>query len=499
LQAVKSTVVVIIALALSLSAFAQDSLSITNKIRQYDSLARLGQKQFITDSLTTLSWCDSLRHKIGFSFNKDSLGLKNKIDSLQQRGLSTSPYSQRLDSAIQKRNSMLAEINRKQGDLISKTKTRVEEWKSKVGEKLGVRDLPKTPDVNLPAIPGASDMSLPPMPDLNAQGLTGVELPEMPALNAADFNGADLTPDLGKVNESLSFGNMDGLKGIQEKIGDATGSLKDLSSATQNADKLVESGVEGLKEVSAVKELGDGLPDNEFTKNAELLKDPGAAQEQLKEQVVEKAVNHFEGKEQVLQEAMDKIAKYKQKYESINSLSDIKKRPPNPMKGKPFIERIVPGVALQFQQRGDLLLDVNPYAGYRISGRLTSGIGWNQRIGYDTDKNYFTSVAVVYGPRFFAEFKVWKGFTARGEVEWMNTVVPPRLGLPINDQSQREWVNSVFVGVKKEYRFIKSVKGTAFIMFNLFNREHKSPYGDVVNTRFGFEFPLKKKKKEARE
>jgi hypothetical protein len=156
----------------------------------------------------------------------------------------------------------------------------------------------------------------------------------------------------------------------------------------------------------------------------------------------------------------------------------------------------VPGVALQLQQRNDLLLDVNPYAGYRITGRFISGLGWNQRIGYSLDHDYFTSVAVIYGPRFFAEFKVWKGFTARGEVEWMNTIVPPRLGGPFNDRNQREWVNSVFVGLKKEYRFIKSVKGTAFIMFNLFNPEHKSPYGDVVNTRFGFEFPLKKKPRE---
>jgi len=49
-----------------------------------------------------------------------------------------------------------------------------------------------------------------------------------------------------------------------------------------------------------------------------------------------------------------------------------------------------------------------------------------------------------------------------------------------------------FSWFKKEYRLVKNVKGTAFVMFNLYNPEHKSPYGDVLNTRFGFEFPLKK-------
>jgi len=51
-------------------------------------------------------------------------------------------------------------------------------------------------------------------------------------------------------------------------------------------------------------------------------------------------------------------------------------------------------------------------------------------------------------------------------------------------------------GIKKEYRFLKSVRGTVFILFNLYDPKHKSPYGDVMNSRFGFEFPLKKRVKE---
>lgn len=112
----KSLVVVIIALTCSLSTFAQDSLRVKDKIRLYDSLSRVGQRQFNMDSLTSISWRDSLRSKIHISFNKDSLAYKDKIDSLQQRGLPTSPYSEKLDSAIQKRNSMVEEVNNKQQD-----------------------------------------------------------------------------------------------------------------------------------------------------------------------------------------------------------------------------------------------------------------------------------------------------------------------------------------------------------------------------------------------
>jgi len=50
-------------------------------------------------------------------------------------------------------------------------------------------------------------------------------------------------------------------------------------------------------------------------------------------------------------------------------------------------------------------------------------------------------------------------------------------------------------GIKKEYRFLKGVRGTAFILLNLYNPKRKSPYADVMNSRFGFEFPLKRKSK----
>ena len=77
----------------------------------------------------------------------------------------------------------------------------------------------------------------------------------------------------------------------------------------------------------------------------------------------------------------------------------------------------------------------------------------------------------------------------------MNTKVPPSTFTPSLDPSRREWVWGAFLGLKKEYRFLKNVKGTAMVMTRLFNPDHKSPYADVLNVRFGFEFPMKKKLK----
>ena len=54
---------------------------------------------------------------------------------------------------------------------------------------------------------------------------------------------------------------------------------------------------------------------------------------------------------------------------------------------------------------------------------------------------------------------------------------------PTVDPYQREWVWGAFMGLKKDYRI------TAMVMMRLFNSDDKSPYRDVVNVRFGFEFP----------
>lgn len=208
-------------------------------------------------------------------------------------------------------------------------------------------------------------------------------------------------------------------------------------------------------------------------------------------------MDHFAGKQQVLQEAMDKMSKYKEKYTSLNSLADVPRKRPNEMRGKPLIERIVPAFMVQIQKEGDnLLVDFNPYVGYCFTGKITAGAGWNQRIAYDTKVNDFTAQPRIYGPRIFAEYNLWKGFCPRIETEVMNALVAPTDQPSRMDLATREWVWGVFFGLNKEYKFLKNVKGTALVMTRLFDPDHKSPYADVVNVRIGFEFPMKKHAKQ---
>jgi hypothetical protein len=143
----------------------------------------------------------------------------------------------------------------------------------------------------------------------------------------------------------------------------------------------------------------------------------------------------------------------------------------------------------------DVMTDFNPYVGYRFNERLTGGLGWNQRVAYNGHTGKFNPAARVFGPRMYAEFNLGKGFMPRGELEIQNTFVPPFVRHLSTDDRERQWVPGIFLGLKKEFRFIKKVKGTSMIMTRLYNPDHKSPYADVVNVRFGFEFPMKKKPK----
>jgi hypothetical protein len=245
------------------------------------------------------------------------------------------------------------------------------------------------------------------------------------------------------------------------------------------------------KEASNYAQLGDvqkQMSEADQVMDVSQLKDVKAVKEKLKEEVKKQAVNHFAGKEQQLQQAMDQMAKYKKKYESIQSLAELPKKQPNPLHNKPFIERLVPGIALQIHRKEAWMVDFNPYIGYRFNEHLTTGLGWNQRVAYNFDINEFQQQFQIFGPRIYGEYKVGKGFSGRLEAEYMKTVVPSQFSSGQTDEKGREWVFSTMAGLKKDYRFLGRVKGTIMLMYNLYDPDNRSPY-ERLNMRVGFEFP----------
>lgn len=416
--------------------------------------------------------------------------LQHQIDSLKSRQLPTGPYQKKLDSLHQRGVGLAGEYEDKVRNLQSRYTGKIQSLNLPPEASAQVKQV--TDNITKLSVPGLpTDLGLK-LPDLGAN-LPGGTLPDVnvPGVDALKDVPALKTPGLPDVGGDV--GKLTGEAGaLQDKIKTATGSVKNVNTAGAALENQVAD-ASGVKEaLGKTGQLGNmgGIPTE------------AAAQEQLKKEMMNQATqvarDHFAGKEEALQQAMATMAKYKQKYSSLNSLSDIPKRRPNEMRDKPLIERLLPGVGLQVLRRENwVYIDVNPYVGYRFNGQFTAGAGWNQRVGYHRTTHTLHLSGIVYGPRFFAEYKIGLGISPRVEMEWMNTDIPP-LNQNSVDPPHREWVPGTHVGIKKDYAFFGRVRGTAMIMTRLYHYHHKSPYADVVNVRVGFEFPMKKKQKAAK-
>lgn len=467
----------------------------SNKISP-DSLA---QKIQLPDSLLTpYRRVDSIRNDFNAKagslkseydssitvLDSQKLKLTSKIDSLEKLNLPTGKYTKRLDSLQTVQSSVKGKFDSKMAELKGKTTGKLDALDLPAQYKEPVSALTKNIDaVNLDqanvAIPGVE--------------IPGYEMPQLEHLGDVDLKNIGSMPGLPKIETPIGDLGQVGqqLQGVGEDVKNITNG--DLNNV-QNISKTIEEQAGKIDGVAELQKQTGVM--NEYQSQIENLSDADAAKKQAAEMAQKAAVNHFAGKEEQLKAAMDKMSKYKQKYSSVSSIKDLPKKRPNAMKGKPLVERIIPGLFFQYQQKVYNLFDFNPYVGYRLSGRFTTGLGWNQRFGYDRRTHDWNKRARIYGPRAFVDFRLGKGFIAHLETEVMNTFVPSVIAGSILDQGQREWVWGMMTGIKKDYKIYKNLRGTVLIQYNLFNPKYKAPYVDRLNSRIGFEYMLHKKKKQ---
>lgn len=437
-----------------------DSITNSFQFKAYN-LNNLYQKQFST--------LDSARDKI-----------QSKIDSLGNLKLPTEKLTRKLDSLNSLKDLQLSTLTK-----------RVEDLKAKATEDLKEIQLP--PQLQEPMQKLQSSIQGYSLPALNT-GMPGLPALEMPKLGNTKLS--TLTKQLAlDPNLKDLTGNLNKISGITDQAGqyaqDAQNLVKGNLDEVKSIDKTIESKVAGMEGVDQLAE-GKVLMTEYSQLDSAALKDK--AKELVQEQVMNLAQDHFAGKQEVLQQAMDKMSKLKSKYSEVKSTAELPKKLPNPLKGKPFIERIVPGVFFQIQTSQYFLLDVNPMLMYLISPRFSAGAGWNQRLPFDGLS--ITSDESIYGPRAAFEFKWTKGINFRLLPEIMNTTIPPLIASSKGvDPAYREWVPSVFVGIKKDFTVYKNIKGNTEVLYNLYDKDGMSPYGDRLAVRFGFEFPRKKKMK----
>ncbi len=435
--------------------------SITQSFQsKVDSLKTIYQNQF--------SKIDSSRNQIQL-----------KIDSLGNLKLPTEKLTRKLDSLNQLKNEKIKSLTKK-----------IEDLKSKATKSLKEVQLP--PQLQEPMQKLQSSIDGYSLPSLKTSG-SGI-----PSIDMPKFGNTQL-PTLSKqLNLNTSFGNITdnvgNLKEITSQAGqytqDAQNLVKGNLNEVKNLDKTMEAKLAGMEGMDQLKEGSALLGTNPMDSSA--LADKAKAM--VKEQVMNEVKDHFEGKQEVLQQAMSKMSKLKSKYAYVKSMTDLPKKLPNPLKEVLFIERLVPALTFQVQKADYFLLDVNPMLMYRFRPRISAGAGWNYRLPFD-DLTVRTKES-VYGPRLAFEFKWTKGINFRLLPEIMNTTIPPMVAQVKGvDPTYREWVGSLFVGIKKDFKAFKQIKGNTEILYNLYDPDGMSPYGDKLSMRFGFEFPMKKKVK----
>jgi hypothetical protein len=90
----------------------------------------------------------------------------------------------------------------------------------------------------------------------------------------------------------------------------------------------------------------------------------------------------------------------------------------------------------------------------------------------------------------YTEVRLPRGFSVRADGEVMNSMVTSASGA----ESGRDWVYSVFAGIKKDYRLFKGARGNVQLLYNLYDDHDRSPYPDRLVMRVGMEFGIKGKR-----
>lgn len=467
-----------------------------------------------------------LINKIKFDPRKDSstrklradslrASITHKRDSLKQLGKATEELDQRLAELNQLDISRATDADEKWKQFEQKLNQPLNNAEGKVNEKLALMNREGGEKANIPgqALLPDAELSLGEGKvntlTLNQKinnPLTSIDNPmkeEMEGINKLKSEATQLKNNPQEQIDKLK--QVDEVKAVESKLNDANQVTDKIQNYTEDAKSLSQGNLEEVKqlpkdlETEAAKRV-EGI--NELQeKSGELKKynemvgkgnDPEALKSLAKDQALDLAKDHFAGKEEVLRAAVDKMNKLKTKYGDVTTLTDLK-RAPNSMRGKPWIERIVPGFTMQIQKKNAWWIDINPVISYRVSGRWLAGAGWNERVSF-SKWNKTIPLDRIYGARVFTSFTIKKGFSVRLEGEKMNTYV-----LAVPDQAEsgsRIWVWSAFAGLKKEYTFMRGVVGNFQFLYNLYDDHDNSPYTDRFVVRFGFEFPLKKKVKK---
>ena len=156
-----------------------------------------------------------------------------------------------------------------------------------------------------------------------------------------------------------------------------------------------------------------------------------------------------------------------------------------PREQRDFWDKIYIGGNLGLQFGTYTVVDLEPQIGYRITDRLTSGIGITYIYSKYTDPTYnYTFKTNIYGGSLFTRFLVYESLFAQVEYE--------QLSLEAFDYFQQKatriWVPAFFVGGGYRQQIGERSSFQFLILYDII-QDRNSPFiNPVIRVGFGFGF-----------
>jgi hypothetical protein len=489
------------------------SSGVSDSLRAVQGLTELPDVDTALDTLALKHKIDSLRQ---WQSSLDTLQLKQSLDSLRQLQQKGRVVQHKVDS-VQNLMDVSAQANRQITELNQTLNRPLTQSRQQLQGKIHKATRPE--GLNQEAVSEFSEhsglainASLPEVEGVSLPGLEGGDVPGMD-IPRMDIPPADL-PGTGLTGPELP--GMEGLEGIREGMGKVDALGDEVGAYADDLDRISEGKLNEIESADKIaeqqllqSEAGQAFQQQSGMSQAgmgELQQMSGRdyLQEQGKEQVYEAAIDHFAGHQQELMAAQKEMAKYKSRFEQVQSVKEMPKNILwlNPLKDKPWQERVIIGSLWQFGRQEQYLIDLGPTLAWRFTDRLSAGGGGQYRLSISKDHSpWVNSSDRVLGYFMYTEFKFKKGFFARLTFENLQTSVPRFNASRQVESTEQRWVRGLSPGIGKSYSVYKKLRGYTLLQFNFLHRYHQTPYAQPVQAKIGFylfgnDLQRKKKKKE---
>lgn len=250
--------------------------------------------------------------------------------------------------------------------------------------------------------------------------------------------------------------------------------------------------IEGVKKVESSKGKIESLV-NQAEEYSKGLEDGKAFNLTVKKEFID----YLQTKESIIKKDLEDIAKLQTKYRDIadSRLLPKQKWKSNAMKGKPFIERIIPGLDLQVFTGAAIAVNVAPSISYKLTGTFQSGLSIFKRLTY-FKKEESLRFGDSHGFRFFTQVKIFKSVNFFGELERFKpdsdsqAILHSKIARQVDD----DFTTKVNLGLMNNYPLGKNIRGYFVVLYDVLQIK-KFPNSVGSSARFGFQYPLKAKKK----